>query len=42
MGKHRNDKFKNTLYELPSKGRIGFQNHGQVFWLKEVIIRPLY
>jgi hypothetical protein len=35
------NKFKHALKDLPRKGRIGFQNHGQVVWFKEVAIRSL-
>jgi len=35
------NKFKNALNDLPRKGRIGFQNHGQVVWFKDIVIRPL-
>lgn len=35
------NKFKTALKDLPRAGRIGFQNHGQVVWFKEVSIRPL-
>ncbi len=35
------NKFKHALKDLPRTGRIGFQNHGQVVWFKEVVIRPL-
>ena len=30
------NKFKTALKELPRTGRIGFQNHGQVVWIKDV------
>jgi hypothetical protein len=33
------NKFKTPLKELPRTGRIGFQNHGQVAWFKDVKIR---
>ncbi|MAI31983.1 MAG: DUF1080 domain-containing protein [Rubripirellula sp.] len=36
-----NNKFKTALNELPRKGKIGFQNHGQVVWIKDVLIKPL-
>lgn len=36
-----NNKFKTALNELPRKGKIGFQNHGQVVWIKDVFIKPL-
>ena len=36
-----NNKFKTALKDLPRKGKIGFQNHGQVVWVKNVAIRPL-
>ncbi len=35
------NKFKTALKELPRTGRIGFQNHGQVVWFKNVTIREL-
>ncbi len=35
------NKFKTALKELPRSGRIGFQNHGQVVWFKDVSIRRL-
>lgn len=35
------NKFKRALKDLPRTGHIGFQNHGQVVWFKEVVIRPL-
>ena len=35
------NKFKTALRELPRKGKIGFQNHGQVVWIKNVSIKPL-
>lgn len=35
------NKFKTALKELPRTGRIGFQNHGQVVWIKNVAVRPL-
>ncbi len=35
------NKFKSALKDLPRKGRIGFQNHGQVVWFKEISLRPL-
>lgn len=35
------NKFKTALKELPRKGRIGFQNHGQIVWFKNVTIREL-
>ena len=35
------NKFKNALKDLPRKGRIGFQNHGQVVWFKDIVIRSL-
>ena len=35
------NKFKNALNDLPRKGRIGFQNHGQVVWFKDIAIRLL-
>ncbi len=35
------NKFKTALKDLPRHGRIGFQNHGQVVWVKGVKIRSL-
>jgi hypothetical protein len=35
------NKFKTALGDLPRKGRIGFQNHGQVVWFKEIKVRAL-
>lgn len=35
------NKFKTALKDLPRTGRIGFQNHGQVVWFKDVSIKPL-
>ncbi|NNE94366.1 MAG: DUF1080 domain-containing protein [Verrucomicrobiales bacterium] len=35
------NKFKTAMKDLPRKGRIGFQNHGQVVWFKDVTIREL-
>ncbi len=35
------NKFKTALKDLPRSGRIGFQNHGQVVWFKDVKIREL-
>lgn len=35
------NKFKTALKELPRTGRIGFQNHGQVAWFKDIKIRAL-
>ncbi len=35
------NKFKTALKELPRIGRIGFQNHGQQVWFKDVKIRSL-
>jgi len=35
------NKFKTALKDLPRTGRIGFQNHGQVIWIKDVKIRDL-
>jgi hypothetical protein len=34
------NKFKTALKDLPRTGRIGFQNHGQVVWFKDVSVRP--
>jgi hypothetical protein len=33
------NKFKTALKDLPRKGRIGFQNHGQVVWFKDIKIQ---
>ena len=35
------NKFKAALKDFPRKGRIGFQNHGQVVWFKDVKIKKL-
>jgi hypothetical protein len=35
------NKFKTALKDLPRTGRIGFQNHGQVVWIRDVEIRRL-
>lgn len=35
------NKFKTALNKMPRTGRIGFQNHGQVVWFKNVKIRSL-
>lgn len=35
------NKFKTALKDLPRGGRIGFQNHGQVVWFKDVKVRSL-
>jgi hypothetical protein len=35
------NKFKKALKDFPRKGRIGFQNHGQVVWIRDVKIREL-
>lgn len=35
------NKFKTALKKLPRTGRIGFQNHGQVVWFKDVVIQAL-
>lgn len=35
------NKFKTALKDLPHTGYIGFQNHGQQVWFKDVIIREL-
>ena len=35
------NKFKTALNQLPKTGRIGFQNHGQVVWFKDVVIQSL-
>ncbi len=36
-----NNKFKTALKDLPRTGRIGLQNHGQVVWFKDIVIKPL-
>ena len=36
-----NNKFKTALKDLPRTGRIGLQNHGQVVWFKDILIKPL-
>jgi len=33
------NKFKVALKDLPRKGRIGFQNHGQVVWFRKILIK---
>ncbi len=33
------NKFKTALKDLPRKGRIGLQNHGQVVWFKDIVIK---
>ena len=35
------NKFKTALKDLPRTGRIGFQNHGQVVWFRDIKIRDL-
>lgn len=35
------NKFKTALKDLPRTGRIGFQNHGDQVWFKEISIRRL-
>jgi hypothetical protein len=35
------NKFKKALKDFPRKGLIGFQNHGQQVWFKDVRIRTL-
>lgn len=35
------NKFKKALRDFPRKGRIGFQNHGQAVWFKDVKIKVL-
>jgi hypothetical protein len=35
------NKFKTAFKDLPRTGQIGFQNHGQVVWFKDVKIRDL-
>ena len=36
------NKFKTALKDLPRRGRIGLQNHGQVVWFKDIRIRPIH
>ena len=35
------NKFKKALKDFPRKGHIGFQNHGQVVWFRDVSITQL-
>jgi hypothetical protein len=35
------NKFKKAMKDFPRKGRIGFQNHGQEVWFRNVKIRTL-
>ena len=35
------NKFKTALGDLPRTGRIGFQNHGQVVWFRNIRINEL-
>ena len=35
------NKFKTALGDLPRSGRIGFQNHGQVVWFRNIRINEL-
>ena len=35
------NKFKTALKDLPRKGHIGFQNHGQVVWFRKISIKEL-
>ena len=35
------NKFKTALKDLPRTGRIGFQNHGQVVWFRNIAIQSL-
>ena len=35
------NKFKTALKDLPRTGRIGLQNHGQVVWFKDVVLKKL-
>ena len=35
------NKFKVALRDLSGKGRIGFQNHGQVVWFRKISIKSL-
>ena len=35
------NKFKTAFKDMPRKGRIGFQNHGQAVWFRNMLVRPL-
>lgn len=35
------NKFKVAIRDKPRRGRIGFQNHGQEVWFRDVTVRPL-
>ena len=35
------NKFKTALKDLPRTGKIGFQNHGQVVWFRNISIKEL-
>ncbi len=35
------NKFKRALKDFPRRGRIGFQNHGQVVWFRDVKLKVL-
>lgn len=35
------NKFKVAICDKPRRGRIGFQNHGQVVWFRDVKLRVL-
>ncbi len=35
------NKFTRALKDFPRRGRIGFQNHGQIAWFRDVEIRVL-
>lgn len=35
------NKFKKPLKDFPRRGRIGFQNHGQEAWFRDITIRSL-
>ena len=35
------NKFKTPLGDLPRTGRVGFQNHGQVVWFRNITIREI-
>lgn len=35
------NKFTTALKDLPRSGRIGFQNHGKIVWLKDISVRSL-
>lgn len=35
------NKFKVAIKDKPRSGRIGMQNHGQVVWFKDIVVKPL-